>query len=198
MLAGSRQKLSGRMSANTGVAPAISIVSAEAKNVNGVVMTSSPGPTPSARSDRYRESVPLATPMACFTPTYSASSFSNACVFGPRTKLPRLPVSRMAASHPFQAACIAWSGRGTAPASAGLRRALGNLLLHKQSDAQRLQPDAPVHERRRAGTHRAHEIFSSVSSGGRGVMSRISVAIFGHLPPSPSGTASVTSSFWFT
>ena len=69
------------------------------ENVNGVVMTSSPGPIPSARSDKYNESVPLATPMACFTPTYSAHSFSNACVCGPRTKLPRLPVSRIAASH---------------------------------------------------------------------------------------------------
>ena len=99
MLAGSRQKLSGRMSANTGVAPTISMVSAEAKNVNGVVMTSSPGPMPSARSDKYNESVPLATPMACFTPTYPANSFSNACMCGPSTKLPRLPVSRIAASH---------------------------------------------------------------------------------------------------
>lgn len=67
-VAGPRQKPLARMSANIGVAPAMSIASAEAKKLNGVVMTSSPLPTPSARSERNSESVPLATPIACLTP----------------------------------------------------------------------------------------------------------------------------------
>ena len=40
--------VSGRMSTNTGVAPTRAMHPAVAKNVNGVVITSSPGPIPSA------------------------------------------------------------------------------------------------------------------------------------------------------
>ena len=58
--------VSGSMSTNTGVAPTLWIVPAVAKNVNGVVITSSPGPTSSARSASRSASVPFAQPMACF------------------------------------------------------------------------------------------------------------------------------------
>ena len=44
--AGSRLQVAGSMSAKTGVAPACTITLAVAQNVSGVVMTSSPGPTP--------------------------------------------------------------------------------------------------------------------------------------------------------
>jgi hypothetical protein len=67
-LAGSRLKLSGSMSANTGVAPTMEIASAEAKKVNGVVITSSPGPMSSARNASTSASVPLATPVAWSAP----------------------------------------------------------------------------------------------------------------------------------
>src|SRR5215204_947106 len=48
-------------------------------------MTSSPAPTPQARSARYRASVPEPTPIACSTPQYAASSASNDRTFGPST-----------------------------------------------------------------------------------------------------------------
>ncbi len=57
------------MSTKTGLAPISAIISAVAKNVNGTVMTSSPGPMSSAISAMSRASVPLATPMQCFAPT---------------------------------------------------------------------------------------------------------------------------------
>ena len=59
----------GSMSANTGVAPTIAIASALATNVNGVVMTSSPGPMSRARSAKCRASVPELTPTAWPQPT---------------------------------------------------------------------------------------------------------------------------------
>ena len=62
--AGSRLNVSGSMSAKTGVAPTRWIELAVAKNVNGLVITSSPGPTSSAISARIRASVPDAQPMA--------------------------------------------------------------------------------------------------------------------------------------
>jgi hypothetical protein len=62
--AGSMFQVSGLISANTGVAPALRIADAVAKNVNGVVSTASPGPMPSARSESQRASVPLDTPTA--------------------------------------------------------------------------------------------------------------------------------------
>ena len=63
--AGSRLYVPGSMSTNTGVPPALWIAPAVAKNVNGVVMTSSPGARLSAWSGRSRASVPLAHAMPC-------------------------------------------------------------------------------------------------------------------------------------
>jgi hypothetical protein len=56
------------MSTKTGVAPTRLMASAVAKKVKGVVITSSPGPTPRARRAMTKASVPEFTPMACFTP----------------------------------------------------------------------------------------------------------------------------------
>ena len=64
--AGSMLNVTGSMSTNTGVAPTLLIDSGVAKNVNGVVMTSSPGPIPSARKLITSASVPELTPIACF------------------------------------------------------------------------------------------------------------------------------------
>ena len=55
--------VSGSISTNTGVAPSRTMTSAVATNVNGVVITSSPGPIPSAIRLMSRASVPLATVM---------------------------------------------------------------------------------------------------------------------------------------
>ena len=54
----------GSMSANTGLAPAISTASAVYAAESGVVITSSPGPMPSARRISAIASVPLPTPTA--------------------------------------------------------------------------------------------------------------------------------------
>src|SRR6266571_2520096 len=64
--AGSMLKVSGSTSTNTGVPPALWIAPAVAKNVNGVVMTSSPGFRPSALSGSRSASVPLAQAIAYF------------------------------------------------------------------------------------------------------------------------------------
>ena len=63
---GAMLNVSGSMSTNTGVAPTLWIVPAVAKKVNGVVMTSSPRPTSSARSASRIASVPFAQPTAYF------------------------------------------------------------------------------------------------------------------------------------
>ena len=60
--------VSGSMSTNTGTPPASTIISAVAANVNGVVMTSSPGCRSSAISEISSASVPLATLMQCLAP----------------------------------------------------------------------------------------------------------------------------------
>lgn len=54
---GSRFMVCLSTSAKTGVAPACTIVFTVAQNVRGVVTTSSPGPTPHARSDRWSPAV---------------------------------------------------------------------------------------------------------------------------------------------
>ena len=70
--------VSGSMSTNTGVAPTLWIVPAVAKNVNGVVTTSSPRPMSSARSASSSASVPFAQPIACFVCESSATDRSSA------------------------------------------------------------------------------------------------------------------------
>src|SRR5262245_8359997 len=95
--AGSRSAVSGSTSASTGVAPTSAIHAAEAKNVNGLVTTRSPGRTPSASSPSQSASVPVATPTPCFTPWCAAKSRSNASTSGPSTKRP-LRRTRSAAS----------------------------------------------------------------------------------------------------
>ena len=55
--AGSICMVTGSMSANTGVAPTCSITWADAQKVNGVVITSSPGPMSWATRARCRAAV---------------------------------------------------------------------------------------------------------------------------------------------
>ena len=61
--AGDRLKVTGSMSQKSGRAPARAMVPAVAKNVNGLVMTSSPAPMSSAMSASSSASVPEETPM---------------------------------------------------------------------------------------------------------------------------------------
>ena len=62
------------MSARTGVAPARRMALTEAKKLNGVVMTASPGPMPAAARASQRASVPEEQPMAWATPSCAAAA----------------------------------------------------------------------------------------------------------------------------
>ena len=64
--AGSMFRSESRTSANTGVAPQWTITFAVAGQVIGLVITSSPGPTPSATSERCSAAVPEETASTCF------------------------------------------------------------------------------------------------------------------------------------
>ena len=81
--AGSRFSVSGSMSTKTGFAPSSAIISPVAMNVNGVVITSSPGRMSSAIMAMSKASVPLETVRQWLTPTYSDSFFSSSPISGP-------------------------------------------------------------------------------------------------------------------
>src|ERR1039457_6496108 len=72
------------MSQNIGRAPLRATVPAVAKNVYGVVITSSPGPIPKAMRASSNASVPEETPTACAHRQYCAAAFSNSVTYGPR------------------------------------------------------------------------------------------------------------------
>src|SRR6266478_749003 len=74
------------MSTNTGVAPKRTIAPTVAKNVYGVVMTSSPVPIFSAIKHANKASVPEETPTACEHPLYCAIACSHCSTFGPKMK----------------------------------------------------------------------------------------------------------------
>src|SRR6476659_6282429 len=91
-------------------------------------MTSSPGPTPSARSAISRASVPLATPMPWAVPTCSANTRSTSATRGPRMKRPESMTSPIArAICPRTAAYCEWGSiRGTVMApTLAIRRLAG-------------------------------------------------------------------------
>ena len=81
---GEMLNVSGSMSTNTGVAPTLCTVPAVAKNVNGVVTTSSPRPMSSARRASRIASVPFAHPMAYFVCDSAATAFSSRSTGSPR------------------------------------------------------------------------------------------------------------------
>src|SRR3954466_14796373 len=70
----------------------------EATKENGDVMTSSPAPTPAARSARCRPAVPLDTALACATPRRAAKRRSNSGTRGPSDSWPERRTSRTARS----------------------------------------------------------------------------------------------------
>src|SRR2546422_4708540 len=72
-----------RTSTNTGVAPVWTITFAVAGHVIGVVITSSPGPTPSATSARWMAAVPDASASTCSASRYSLIRRSSSAARGP-------------------------------------------------------------------------------------------------------------------
>ncbi|MNW47663.1 hypothetical protein D3C74_250030 [compost metagenome] len=97
-LSRSRLYVNGSTSAKTGSAPTRLIASAVAKNVNGVVITSSPGPIPAASKAMTSASVPEFNAIACLVPKYSAASCSNCLTW--------LPIMNAASSSTLSMACI--------------------------------------------------------------------------------------------
>src|SRR5438876_3349993 len=86
-----------RTSAKMGVAPAWTITFAVAGQVIGVVITSSPGPIPSASSARCIAAVPEATAITYSASRNSLSRRSSSAVFGPVVNHPERSVSATAA-----------------------------------------------------------------------------------------------------
>ena len=84
--AGSRQKVSGSMSANTGMAFQCSIAVALAHIVHGLTMISSPGSMPTAPTAATNPEVQELTVTACLTPKYDSHARSNSRTFGPPRK----------------------------------------------------------------------------------------------------------------
>lgn len=74
---------SSRMSANRTDAPLRRIALMVAAKVNGVVITSWPGPISSTASAASSASVPLATAIACAVPAISVQSASKRPTMGP-------------------------------------------------------------------------------------------------------------------
>ena len=86
------------MSTSTGRAPHNSMALTVATAVWLTVMTSSPGPTPHARSARWSASVPLPALTHSPTPAHAANSASNASVSGPSRYRPPASTRATAAS----------------------------------------------------------------------------------------------------
>ena len=102
---GSRRCVSRSTSAKTGTAPTNSAAEAVAMNVYGGTITSSPIPTPAARSATAIASVPLARQIACPACWYSANSSWNVATTSPLV-LPHFPEfstssSAFASSSPY-------------------------------------------------------------------------------------------------
>src|ERR1700743_348422 len=82
----SKLYVTGSISTNTGFAPTRAIDPAVAKNVNGVVITSSPAPIPSANNATKRASVPDETPTPKAQLEYLATACSHSTPLGPSIK----------------------------------------------------------------------------------------------------------------
>ena len=80
---GSILNVAGSMSTKTFLAPRRAIEPAVAKNVYGLVITSSPAPMSRAISDNSRASVPELTPTQFLAWQYAATAFSSCPTSGP-------------------------------------------------------------------------------------------------------------------
>src|SRR5918996_1284570 len=96
--AGSRLRVFRSTSAKTGVAPSYSTQLEEATKEKGVVTTSSPGPMPARRTQRWSPAVPLETAAVWGAPTCSASAASKRSIIGPRERRPERSTSRTSSS----------------------------------------------------------------------------------------------------
>src|SRR4051812_34268965 len=102
------------MSTNTGLAPSREMQPAEAKNVNGLVITSSPGPMPNAMRLQSKASVPLETPIPYLQFDREATAASNSATLGPpiQTCESRTAVTACRISALIGAYCALRSNKG--------------------------------------------------------------------------------------
>jgi hypothetical protein len=90
-------RVTGSMSTSTGVAPTSRITLAVATQVSGVLITSSPGPTPARRSATSSVAVPELKARTGRPPQIAESAASKACTFGPLVIQPERSTSQTAA-----------------------------------------------------------------------------------------------------
>src|ERR671925_669041 len=117
--AGSTFRSASRTSAKIGAAPAWTITFAVAGQVIGLVITSSPGPIPSASSERWSAAVPEERATTCRAPRYSANRASSSAVRGPVVSQPERSVSATASTSSSPIAG-GWKPRKVARRSAEL------------------------------------------------------------------------------
>src|SRR5437773_1745938 len=121
--AGSIVNVTGSTSQNTTRPPAWVIIADVETHECAVVMTSSPGFTPSARMAIWSASVPLAQETQCFTPRAAAQACSKASTCGPRMKAESAITLRIASSisSRIDRYCALRSTKGTFMRWSGLR-----------------------------------------------------------------------------
>src|SRR5271154_1476890 len=124
--AGSRARVTGSVSANTGRARSYRTTLAEATNERGLVITSSPSLTPTARSARWRPAVPLETAHPNGAPTRAANALSNAGTRGPSESWPERSTSTTA--------------RSSASPRTGRASGTGSALTYRSSPPHRASP----------------------------------------------------------
>src|SRR5262245_57668718 len=152
--AGSIVYVTGSTSTYTGTAPQYVMAHDVAMNVMGTVITSSPGPTPAAKSARCRADVPELTATQCLAPTYWAKAASNSATRGPRMKAADSAACSSAGNtSAFNPANWAFksmngtAGRATAvPVSSGLSANLSIAILEFRPGPQEAGR-APGHHR---------------------------------------------------
>jgi len=98
MASGSMFSVSASTSTNTGRAPRCTMTFAVEAKVTGDVITSSPGPTPTASRPRCSAAVHEFTATQCAAPVYAAKLRSNVLVFGPVVIHPERSASSTARS----------------------------------------------------------------------------------------------------
>src|SRR5918992_2624109 len=101
---GSMLRSESRTSTNTGAAPQWTTTFAVAGQVIGLVITSSPGPTPRATSDRCSAAVPEDTASTCSTSRYWESRCSSSAARGPVVSQPERIASATASISPSPSA----------------------------------------------------------------------------------------------
>src|SRR5690349_11499076 len=164
------------MSANTGVAPAWEIASAEAMKLFAAVMTSSPGPISYARKANSRADVPESTPTANCTSQKRANSSSNKRTSRPRMKSVSRTTLETAASIScaILAYCAARSTNGTCDCGVCIRIVLLYLHLlsfvfdrpaHRFQHANYLAPLDPAADGPLAQPHAFQKVAALVFEG---------------------------------